>query len=44
MLERNCPKYVDFYSKDKFETLVHLVGFIIRNLNEIYNNIIFTYI
>ena len=27
---RNCPKYVDFYSKNKFEKLVRLVGFIIR--------------
>jgi len=30
--QRNCPKYVDFNSKIKFEKLVHLVGFIIRNL------------
>ena len=28
--KRNCPKYVEFYSKNKFEKLVHLVGFIIR--------------
>jgi len=27
--QRNCPKYVEFYSKNKFEKLVHLVGFII---------------
>ena len=27
---RNCPKYVEFYSKDKFEKLVHAVGFITR--------------
>jgi hypothetical protein len=26
----NCPKHVEFYSKNKFEELVHLVGFIIR--------------
>ena len=25
--QRNCPKYVEFYSKNKFEKLVHLVGF-----------------
>jgi len=25
-----CPKHVEFYSKNKFEKLVHLVGFIIR--------------
>jgi len=27
---RSCPKHVEFYSKIKFEKLVHLVGFIIR--------------
>jgi len=26
----NSPKRVEFYSKNKFEKLVHLVGFIIR--------------
>jgi len=25
---QNCPKHVEFYSKYKFEKLVHLVGFI----------------
>ena len=28
--QRNCPKHVEFYSKNKFEKLVHLVSFIIR--------------
>jgi len=28
--QNNCPKHVDFNSKNKFEKLVHLVGFIIR--------------
>ena len=28
--QRNCPKHVQFYSKNKFEKLVSLVGFIIR--------------
>jgi hypothetical protein len=28
--QRNCPKHVDFHSKNKFEKLVHLVGFITR--------------
>ena len=28
--QRNCPKHVESYSKNKFEILVHLVGFIIR--------------
>ena len=26
---RNCPKHVEFYSKNKLEKLVHLVSFII---------------
>jgi hypothetical protein len=30
--QKTCPKPVEFYSKNKFEKLVHLVGFIIRNL------------
>jgi hypothetical protein len=30
--QRNCPKHVEFYSKNKFKKLVHLVGFIIRNV------------
>jgi len=30
MEQRNCPKHVEFYSKNKFQKLVHLVGFIIR--------------
>ena len=28
--QKNCPKHVEFYSKNKFENLVHLVGFVIR--------------
>ena len=28
--QRNCPKHVQSYSKNKFEKFVHLVGFIIR--------------
>jgi len=28
--QRKRPKHVEFYSKNKFEKLVHLVGFIIR--------------
>jgi len=27
---RNCPKHVEFYSKNKFEKFVHLVGFIMK--------------
>jgi len=32
--QRKCPKPVELYSKNKFEKLVHFVGFIIR----IYHN------
>jgi len=32
-VQRNCPKYVEFYSKNKFEKLVHLVCFIIRTFS-----------
>ena len=42
--QRNCTKYVQLYSKNKFEKLVHLVGFhpdparkLSANLNDIYN-------
>ena len=28
--QRNCPKHIEFYSKNKFVKLVYLVGFIIR--------------
>ena len=35
--QRNCPKHVEFYSKNKFEKLMHLVGFIIRTIPMIYS-------
>jgi hypothetical protein len=28
--QKTSPKNVEFYSKNKFEKMVHLVGFIIR--------------
>jgi hypothetical protein len=31
--QRNCPKHVEFHSKNKIEKLVHLVDFIVRNLS-----------
>ena len=34
--QRNCPKHVEFYSKNKFEKLVRLVGFIIRSSGRIF--------
>jgi len=30
--QRNCPKHVEFYSKNKLEKLVHVVGFITRKV------------
>jgi len=30
--QKNCPKHVQFYSKNNFLKLVHLVGFIVRML------------
>jgi hypothetical protein len=34
--QRNCPKHVEFHSQNKFEKLVHLVGFIIRKESSIH--------
>jgi hypothetical protein len=31
--QKNCPKHVEFHSKNKFEKSVILVGVIIRNLS-----------
>ena len=31
--QRNCPKHVEFYSKNKFEKIVHLVWFYYKNLS-----------
>jgi hypothetical protein len=33
--QRNCPKHVEFHSKNKFEESVHLVGFTVgKDANE----------
>jgi len=32
---RNYPKHVEFYSKNKFEKLVHLVGFMKRIYHDV---------
>ena len=32
--QRNCPKHVEFYSKNKSDKLVHLVGLIIRTYHD----------
>ena len=32
--QRKCPKHVEFHSKNKFEKLMHLAGFILRNTNQ----------
>jgi hypothetical protein len=34
--QRNCPKHVEFHFKNKFEKLVHLVGFIVRIILSLY--------
>jgi hypothetical protein len=31
--QTNWPKHVEFYSKNKFEKLMHLIGFIIRTIS-----------
>jgi hypothetical protein len=36
--QRNCPEHVDFHSKNKFEKLMHLPGFIIRNEFRMFSN------
>jgi len=36
--QRNCPKHIEFYSQNKFEKLVHRVGFIIRMTYHSYGN------
>ena len=33
--QRNCLKHVEFYSKNKFEKLVHIVGFITRIYHDV---------
>jgi len=40
--QSDCPKHVEFHSKNKFEKLMHLVGFIIRKNNLSHG--IYTYI
>jgi len=32
MDRKTCPKHVEFYSKNKYEKSVHLVGFITRRV------------
>jgi len=32
---KKCPKHVEFYYKNKFENLVHLVCFVIRMFDDI---------
>jgi len=36
MMDRGSPKHVDFNYKNKFEKLVHLVGFIIRSPYQVF--------
>jgi len=37
--QRNCPKHVEFYSKNKFKKLVRLVGFITRIYRGVFRQI-----
>jgi hypothetical protein len=32
--QKTCPKHVELYSKNKFEKLVHLVGFYYKNISQ----------
>jgi len=41
MMDRGTTrKYVEFYSKNKFDEFVHLVGFIIRIMQRVQSNIV----
>jgi hypothetical protein len=40
--QRNCPKHVEFYSRNKFEKLVHLVGLIVGNILSFYHQLAHT--
>jgi len=44
--QRNCPKHIEFYSQNKFEKLVHRVGFIIRmnDLSQLRQSILRRYV
>ena len=37
--QRNCPQRVEFYSKNKFEKLVHLFGFITRTILSVISSV-----
>jgi len=36
--QRNCPKHVEFYSKNKFEKLVRLIGLIVMSMDALPTN------
>ena len=36
--QRDCPEHVEFHSKNKFEKLMHLVGFVIRIFGVLYGS------
>jgi hypothetical protein len=38
-VQKNCPKHVEFCSKNKFEKLVHIIDFITRNVTEFSNTV-----
>ena len=35
MMDRGSPKHVEFFSKNKFEKLVHIVGFTVRKQSSV---------
>jgi len=35
--QRNCPKHVEFHSKNKFQKLMQLVGFVMRIYHDALN-------
>jgi len=42
--QKNFPKHVEFHSNNKFEKLMHLVGFIIRNMLTTWWNKLYCYL
>jgi len=40
--QRNCPKHVEFHSKNKFDKIVHIVGFILTHCWRVTQICVFT--
>ena len=41
--QRDCPKHVEFHSKNTFEKLVHLVGFVVRIVRNLIRRFLFSF-